>query len=59
MEEFECLKDWKIKDTYYFNKGKTYKGERIVDGSFVYVQLVGNADMTINFHPGNEYFSVS
>lgn len=56
MEEFICLKDWKVGNTYYFTKGKTYKGKRNKDGS---VEMIGNASfINITFYVGTAYFDI-
>lgn len=56
VEEFPCLEDYKVGSTYYYTKGKMYKGRRNEDGSVV---MTGNAFFIKNtFHSGNRYFEI-
>lgn len=56
MEDFPCLSNYVVGTTYYYTKGKTYKGTRQPDGS---VEIVGNAHfIKQTFHRGNPHFAI-
>lgn len=60
-QKYLCLKDFKMNNVVYFEKGKYYEGKQIKNGignGVKSVKMTGELAMRVDFHTGSDYFDI-